>query len=134
MTRQAKRQPARWDLRPWIYRQNIRMRNEWHRAKPGAIKKTIEEQIKNATRPDAVSEYLNKAFVADIEKFKTYKDKKTGFQNLDNEMGGLYAGLYVVGGISSVGKTTFIHQLGDQLAEQGDHIIYFSLEQVSLNW
>ena len=83
----------------------------------------------NATRPDAVSEYLNKAFIADIEKFKTYKDKKTGFQNLDNEMGGLYAGLYVVGGISSVGKTTFIHQLGDQLAEQGEHIIYFSLEQ-----
>lgn len=106
--------------------------NEWHRAKPGAIKKTVEEQIKNATRPDAVSEYLNKAFITDIEKFKTYKDKKTGFSNLDSEMNGLYAGLYVVGGISSVGKTTFIHQLGDQLAEQGDHVIYFSLEQSKL--
>lgn len=106
--------------------------NEWRRAEPGAIKKTIEEYIKNATRPDAVSEYLNKAFITDIEKFKTYKDKKTGFCNLDSEMGGLYAGLYVVGGISSVGKTTFIHQLGDQLAEQGDHIIYFSLEQSKL--
>ena len=47
-------------------------------------------------------------------------------------MGGLYSGLYVVGGISSVGKTTFIHQLGDQLAEMGDHVIYFSLEQSKL--
>jgi replicative DNA helicase len=80
-------------------------------------------------RPDAVSEYLSQAFVKDIEKFKTYKDKKTGFYNLDQIIGGLYAGLYVIGGISSVGKTTFVHQLGDQLADQGDHILYFSLEQ-----
>lgn len=106
--------------------------NEWHRKEPGAVKKSITEQIKTATRPDAVSEYLAKAFITDIEKFKTYKDKKTGFDNLDREMNGLYAGLYVVGGISSVGKTTFAHQLGDQLAERGDHVIYFSLEQSRL--
>ncbi len=106
--------------------------NEWHKAEPEAIKTAINEQIKAAARPDAVSEYLSKAFITDIEKFKTYQDKKTGFYNLDEEMGGLYAGLYVVGGISSVGKTTFIHQLGDQLAEQGEHIIYFSLEQSKL--
>lgn len=106
--------------------------NEWRIAEPGAIRESIREQISAAARPDAVSEYLNKAFITDIEKTKTYKDKKTGFYNLDKEMGGLYAGLYVVGGISSVGKTTFVHQLGDQLAEQGDHVIYFSLEQSKL--
>jgi replicative DNA helicase len=106
--------------------------NEWRIAEPGAVRESIREQISAAARPDAVSEYLSRAFITDIEKFKTYKDKKTGFSNLDSEMNGLYAGLYVVGGISSVGKTTFIHQLGDQLAEQGDHIIYFSLEQSKL--
>lgn len=106
--------------------------NEWRTAKPGAIGERMREQIRAAARPDAVSEYLSKAFITDIEKFKTYKDKKTGFSNLDKEMNGLYAGLYVVGGISSVGKTTFIHQLGDQLSEQGDHVIYFSLEQSRL--
>lgn len=106
--------------------------NEWHTAEPGAIAESVREQIRAAARPDAVSEYLSKAFITDIEKFKTYKDKKTGFSNLDKEMNGLYAGLYVVGGISSVGKTTFVHQLGDQLAELGDHVIYFSLEQSKL--
>ena len=103
--------------------------NEWLIKDKIGFKDSIIPQVK---RPDAVSEYLKKAFITDIEKFKSYKDKKTGFSNLDKVMGGLYSGLYVVGGISSVGKTTFIHQLGDQLAEQGDHIIYFSLEQSKL--
>jgi replicative DNA helicase len=38
----------------------------------------------------------------------------------------------VVGGISSVGKTTFVHQLADQFAGAGDHVLYFSLEQSKL--
>lgn len=103
--------------------------NEWHVANPRAFAEGLRTQ---ATRPYAVSDYLNTAFVTDIEKLKTYKDKKTGFSNLDKEMNGLYAGLYVVGGVSSLGKTTLIHQIGDQLAEQGEHIIYFSLEQSKL--
>jgi len=106
--------------------------NEWHTSEPGAIAESVREQISAAARPHAVSEYLEKAFITDIEKFKTYKDKKTGFANLDDKMNGLYAGLYVVGGISSLGKTTFVHQLGDQLAEMGDHVLYFSLEQSKL--
>lgn len=106
--------------------------NEWYVSDPKWFMDSLKAQARAAKRPDAVSEYLNTAFVTDIEKFKTYKDKKTGFNNLDKVMGGLYSGLYVVGGISSVGKTTFIHQLADQLAEQGDHIVYFSLEQSKL--
>lgn len=90
---------------------------------------SIDSQIETARQPDAVSDYLEGLFYQDIEKMKPYKDKKTGFANLDKEMNGLYPGLYVVGGISSVGKTTFVHQLGDQLAEQGDHVLFFSLEQ-----
>ncbi|MBM7650523.1 replicative DNA helicase [Bacillus ectoiniformans] len=113
--------------------------NEWgtaelkaHRKKDDnfkALKDNIEEQLKHAAQPDAVSDYLEQGFNDDIEAMKPYKDKKTGFDNLDKEMKGLYPGLYVVGGISSVGKTTFVHQLSDQLAEQGDHVIFFSLEQ-----
>lgn len=89
----------------------------------------IEQQIQKAAQPDVISDYLETSFQNDINNFLKYKDKKTGFSNLDKELGGLYAGLYVVGGISSVGKTTFVHQLGDQLAEQGDHVLFFSLEQ-----
>lgn len=38
-------------------------------------------------------------------------------------------GLYVLGAISSLGKTTFIHQMGDQMASKGEHVLFFSLEQ-----
>ena len=83
-------------------------------------------------RNNLVSYYLEDVFIKDIDKFKSYKDRKTGFNNLDELTGGLYPGLYVVGAISSLGKTTFVHQIGDQLAEQGDHVLFFSLEQSRL--
>ena len=60
--------------------------------------------------------------------FSKYKNRKTGFSNIDEETS-LYPGLYVIGAISSLGKTTFVHQLGDQLAEKGEHVLFFSLEQ-----
>lgn len=44
---------------------------------------------------------------------------KTGFDELDTLLvGGLQEGLYLLGGHVSVGKTTFLKQLADQLAEQ----------------
>lgn len=101
--------------------------NEWGLKEN--IKESIDAQLEAAKQPDMVTDYLEQAFNSDIERMKPYKDKKTGFDNLDKELQGVYPGLYVVGGISSVGKTTFVHQLGDQMAEQGDHVIFFSLEQ-----
>lgn len=54
---------------------------------------------------------------------------KTGFATLDAALdGGLYEGLYIVGAISSLGKTTLITQMADQIAEQGHDVIIFSLE------
>lgn len=53
----------------------------------------------------------------------------TGFNKLDNELdGGFYPGLYILGAISSLGKTTFLLQLADQIAMQGKDVLYFSLE------
>lgn len=83
-------------------------------------------------QPDSISEYLERTFTDDLRHFSTFKDKKTGFDNLDKHCGGLYPGLYVIGAISSLGKTTFIHQMGDQLAAAGNHILFFSLEQSRL--
>ncbi len=83
-------------------------------------------------QPDNISEYLERTFTDDLKHFSTFKDKKTGFNNLDKHCGGLYPGLYVIGAISSLGKTTFIHQMGDQLAAAGNHILFFSLEQSRL--
>ena len=53
----------------------------------------------------------------------------TGFPRLDSALdGGLYEGLYIVGAISSLGKTTFIAQIIDQIAEAGADALLFSLE------
>ena len=68
----------------------------------------------------------------EIEKFKQGATRKTGFPNLDEKAGGVYPGLYVLGAISSLGKTTFIHQMADQMAAAGEDVLYFSLEQSRL--
>ncbi len=65
-----------------------------------------------------------------LEKFKN-PGIKTGFNFLDGKNfldGGLYSGLYVIGAISSLGKTTFALQLADQIAKSGHDVIFFSLE------
>lgn len=53
----------------------------------------------------------------------------TGFKKLDAVLdGGLYEGLYIVGAISSLGKTTLITQIADQVAQAGQDVLIFSLE------
>jgi len=42
--------------------------------------------------------------------------------------GGLHEGLYIIGAISSLGKTTFTLQLADQIASTGQDVLFFSLE------
>ena len=78
--------------------------------------------------PDNVEEYVRETLNAELLRFQKFKDRKTGFSNLDEETS-LYPGLYVLGAISSLGKTTFAHQLADQLSKRGDSVLYFSLEQ-----
>lgn len=54
---------------------------------------------------------------------------KTGFSNLDSALdGGLTDGLYVLGAVSSIGKTTLVLQMANQIAKQGNDVILFSLE------
>lgn len=53
----------------------------------------------------------------------------SGFSDLDDFLdGGFFAGLYILGAISSLGKTTFLLQTADQIAAQGIDVLYFSLE------
>ena len=53
----------------------------------------------------------------------------TGFEKLDEITdGGFYPGLYIVGAISSLGKTTFVLQVADYVAKAGRDVLYFSLE------
>lgn len=89
-------------------------------------------QTKTSARPDAVQAYIDNLMAADIEQFKTGCAVKTGFANLDKQSGGLFNGLYVIAAISSLGKTTLAHQIADNLAMAGRDVVYFSLEQSTL--
>lgn len=53
----------------------------------------------------------------------------TGFAGIDKVLdGGLYTGLYTIGAISSLGKTTLTLQIADNIAAAGKDVLYFSLE------
>ena len=54
---------------------------------------------------------------------------KTGYRELDNVLdGGLYEGLYTIGAMTSLGKTTFVMQLADSVAASGQDVIIIALE------
>jgi replicative DNA helicase len=80
--------------------------------------------------------YQNTSAYAEISAFKDYiqssKDRiniSTGFSTFDDVLGGgLFEGLYVIGAVTSLGKTTFAMQIADSIASQGIDILYFSLE------
>lgn len=79
---------------------------------------------------DSIGYYFDNLMAEEWDNFKPAL--KTGFQSFDRQLGGLYVGLYVIGAISSLGKTTFCHQVGDQIAASGHKVLYFSLEQSRL--
>lgn len=92
----------------------------------------IEEEAKKAERES----YLKTSAGAHLQDFLNGIASSvntpcipTGFDKLDRVLdGGLYEGLYVVGAISSLGKTTLVTQIADQIAQQGHDVLIFSLE------
>lgn len=99
---------------------------EAFRGRLEALNKTNEELYnENSAR------YALTSFLEDIEHNRNKEPISTGFFNLDdtdNLDGGLYAGLYVIGAISSLGKTTFTLQMADNIARAGHDVLIFSLE------
>lgn len=68
---------------------------------------------------------------ADFEKEinTAFRPISTGFEALDELLaGGLYAGTYFIGAVSSLGKTTLALQIADNIASQGQDVMFFSLE------
>lgn len=54
----------------------------------------------------------------------------TGFDSLDSVLGGgLQPGLYVLGAVSSLGKTTLCVQMADHIAGQGKPCLFVTIEQ-----
>lgn len=92
---------------------------------------TVQKIPQKIAQPDDVYAYICNSMDKDAEKLAN-QEVKTGYWNLDEKSGGLRAGLYVLAAISSLGKTTFLLQMADQIAAGGNHVLFFSLEQSRL--
>lgn len=94
----------------------IRCMLEWEAVQPPAY-----ETLSAGGRMEALERYIAEQAARPAW--------KTGFPGLDAALdGGLYPGLYVLGAISSLGKTAFCMQIADQLAQAGTAVLVFSLE------
>lgn len=116
--------------------------NELYNTDREQFKSRVDEAIKEALyydqkelleqqetyRGNSAGAYLNQ-FLEDISNSSNNPAIPTGFKALDRCLdGGLYKGLYVCGAISSLGKTTLILQMADQMAQRGNDVLIFSLE------
>lgn len=90
-----------------------------------------QSQQSTTFRISNMSRYLYEKMPFEMQEFVNGGRIKSGYSNLDM-VTNLYPGLYVIGAISSLGKTTFIHQMCDQIAENGNPVLFFSLEQTTL--
>lgn len=84
-------------------------------------------KIKN-NQSDSVLDYINDSFENDLKEFSNIK-LRTGFEDLDRLLGGhLYPGMYTLAATSSLGKTTLVSQIADNVAEARTPVLYFSIE------
>jgi replicative DNA helicase len=94
------------------------------------------ERLQEEQQAKRLQDYLHTSTLHYIQSFRQgIKESantpsiSTGFPSLDDALeGGLYEGLYIVGAISSLGKTTLIAQIADQIAITGQDVLIFSLE------
>ena len=93
---------------------------------------TAQEKTAGAEREEYLKTSASnclQAFIDGIAESVNTPFTPTGFKKLDGVLdGGLYEGLYVIGAISSLGKTTLISQIADQTAQAGGDVLIFSLE------
>lgn len=88
----------------------------------------LKNDIEAVFRPQTVYSYLDK-YLSNVEENHNTKPASTGFKQLDEKLnGGLYPGLYCLGAISSLGKTALTLQIADNLAANGQHVLFYSLE------
>lgn len=119
--------------------------NDFLRGNLEQLQKDIEanieevERLANAETAAALEEHKAssagerlKDFIDGIKDSANTSYTPTGFSELDKELdGGFYPGLYILGAISSLGKTTLLLQIADQIAQSGKDILYFSLEMAA---
>ena len=100
------------------------------------------EQLSNHAKPVEESKrdresYLRSSGLGRMQGFRRKAERnryiapvRTGFTKLDETLGGgLFSGLYIIGAISSLGKSAFALQIADNIAKNdGKDVIFFALE------
>ena len=112
--------------------------NNAYIAQPDTFKEAIAkaEALEEQHTQEARETYINQSAYNHIEDFingisasANTPAIKTGFDKLDTVLdGGLYEGLYICGAVTSLGKTTLIMQIADNIAGSGSDVLIFSLE------
>ena len=116
------------------YPENMRKdANELLQANPEQLKADIKAIMRKYDPVEVYKTGMASArleiFEQEIRELAERPAISTGFINLDTYLnGGIDTGLYVIGAISSLGKTTFIIQIADYVAKQGHDMLFFSLE------
>lgn len=92
------------------------------------LKTFLEAEINKKKNEGFCISYINE-FIKAIDSYRNEKIITTGINCIDKAIGGgLYPGLYTVGAVPSLGKTTLVHQIADYIAKNGEDVLYFSLE------
>lgn len=115
------------------YRKNI---NELLCSDKDLFKKRVKEaELKAAPEPPTREAYLQAHSALQVSQSFFEAEEvntppiKIGFERLQEVLGGgLFPGLYVLGAVSSLGKTTFVLQVAESIAETGRNVLFFSLE------
>ena len=111
-----------------VYRDTLR-EQEAEREREAIARAELSAQAERLEYERESSGGHMEAFRAEVQKNRDHPPIPTGFPALDKLLdGGLYPGLYIVGAITSLGKTSFVLQLADQIAARGQDVLFFSLE------
>lgn len=82
-----------------------------------------------AVTDETAAEYIESGrFAADLADFSRADGLRTGFDGLDRAINGLFPGLYVIGALPGLGKTTLCLQIADQISAAGRDVLFYSLE------
>lgn len=107
--------------------------NEFLQHDRKAFLKAVEDAEKTAKNQQA--KYSDRFFINEIDGILSdlwtgkYNAISTGFKYVDDVLdGGLYPGLTVIGAESSLGKSTLVMNIGENLAQAGEDVLYFTLE------
>lgn len=106
--------------------------NELFAANPEALR-AILCRVTNPDMANKINSHkvgsLLPGFIGFVSDEENNKYISTGLKCLDKAIGGgLYPKLYVIGAISSLGKTTFALQIVNNIAQAGNDVLIFSLE------